>query len=124
MPAQTSIPADCTIRRPTLDDVPEILAVVHASDIAAVGEPDFTADEVVEILDAPNHDPARDSWLALDPAGRLVGWAYLTTRPAASARTSTSTCTRIRAGRRRPPLLDARRWTGSRNAPASTAMPR
>jgi ribosomal protein S18 acetylase RimI-like enzyme len=66
-----------TIRHPTLDDVPEILAVIHASDIAAVGEPDFTADEVVEILAAPNHDPARDSWLALDGDGRIVGWAYI-----------------------------------------------
>jgi mycothiol synthase len=66
-----------TIRHPTLDDVPEILAVIHASDIAAVGEPDSTADEVVEILAAPNHDPARDSWLALDGDGRIVGWAYI-----------------------------------------------
>jgi hypothetical protein len=66
-----------TIRHPTLDDVPEILAVIHASDIAAVGEPDSTADEIVEILAAPNHDPARDSWLALDGDGRIVGWAYI-----------------------------------------------
>jgi len=66
-----------TIRRPTLDDVPEILAVIHASDIAAVGEPDFTSDEVVEILESPNHDPARDSWLALDDGGGVIGWAYL-----------------------------------------------
>jgi mycothiol synthase len=71
------LPPGWSIRRPTLDDVPEILALVHASDIAAVGEPDFSTDEVIEILEAPNHDPRRDSWLAVDPAGRLVGWAYL-----------------------------------------------
>jgi mycothiol synthase len=71
------LPAGWTTRRPTLDDVPEILAVVHASDIAAVGEPDFTSDEVVEILTGPHHDPAQDSWLALDDAGRLVAWAYI-----------------------------------------------
>jgi ribosomal protein S18 acetylase RimI-like enzyme len=57
--------------------VPEILALVHASDIAAVGEPDFTSDEVVEILTGPHHDPAQDSWLAVDETGRIVAWAYI-----------------------------------------------
>jgi ribosomal protein S18 acetylase RimI-like enzyme len=71
------LPAGWSIRRPTLDDVPAILALVHASDIAAVGEPDFTTDEVLEILNAPNHDPRMDSWLAINPEGRLGGWAYL-----------------------------------------------
>ena len=66
-----------TIRRPSLDDVPEILALVHASDIAAVGEPDFTSDEVVEILTGPHHDPSQDSWLAVDETGRIVAWAYI-----------------------------------------------
>ena len=65
------------MRPPTRDDVDAILAVVHASDIAAVGEADFTADEVVELLTAPNHDPERDSWVAVDERGRIVGWAYI-----------------------------------------------
>jgi mycothiol synthase len=73
-----NLPAGWTVRPPTLDDVPAILAVVHASDIAAVGEPDFTTDEVVEILTGPGHDPRRDSWVAVDDTGRLVGWAYVT----------------------------------------------
>jgi GNAT superfamily N-acetyltransferase len=71
------LPEGWSVRPVTLDDVATILAVVHASDIAAVGEPDFTADEVVAILTAPGHDPARDSWLAFDPAGRAGGWAYV-----------------------------------------------
>lgn len=65
------------MRPPTRADVDAILAVVHASDIAAVGEPDFTADEVLELLSAPNHDPERDSWVAVDEQGRIVGWAYI-----------------------------------------------
>jgi len=73
----TEMPSGWLIRPPTLDDVPEILAVVHASDIVAVGEPDFTTDDVVEILGAPNHDSQRDSWVALDDTGRIVGWAYI-----------------------------------------------
>lgn len=71
------LPTGWTARRPTLADVPEILSVVHASDVASVGEPDFSADDVREVLTAPNLDPARDSWLAVDPADVIVGWAYL-----------------------------------------------
>lgn len=73
----SGLPAGWSVRHPTLDDVAAILAVVHASDIAAVGEPDFTTDEVVETLQAPNMDPTRDSWLAIDDRGQVVGWAYL-----------------------------------------------
>jgi mycothiol synthase len=79
------LPTGWVIRRPTLDDVPEILALLHASDIAAVGEPDFSAEEVIEILQAPHHDPAQDSWLAVDPAGRIGSWGYLD-NPTASRR--------------------------------------
>ena len=72
----TELPTGWTIRRPTLDDVPAILEMVHASDIAAVGEPDFTLDEVREELTGPNTDMSRDCWVALDETGRIVGWAY------------------------------------------------
>jgi mycothiol synthase len=69
-------PEGWTTRRPTLDDIPAILAVVHASDIAAIGEPDFNAEDVQEALTSPYTDPAEDCWLAVDPSGRVVGWAY------------------------------------------------
>ncbi len=72
-----SLPPGWSVRPPTRQDVSAILEVVHASDIAAVGEPDYSADEVVEMLTAPNHDPNRDSWVALDGSGQIVGWAYI-----------------------------------------------
>jgi mycothiol synthase len=71
-----ALPEGWTTRRPTLDDVAEILALTHASDVAALGEPDYTAEEVREMLTEPNTDMSRDSWLALDDAGRIVGWTY------------------------------------------------
>ncbi|MFD0968340.1 GNAT family N-acetyltransferase [Plantactinospora endophytica] len=71
------LPPGWSVRRPTLDDVPAILAVVHASDIAALGRPDFSAEDVREVLTAPDLDLARDTWLALDPAGEVRGWSYL-----------------------------------------------
>jgi mycothiol synthase len=72
----TALPEGWTLRRPTLDDRPAILALVHASDVAAVGEADFTADEVDEALTGPGTDMTRDSWVALDGTGTIVGWAY------------------------------------------------
>src|SRR6185312_2472649 len=50
--------------------------MVHASDIAALGVPDFTPDEVREALTATNTDVALDSWVAVDADGDIVGWAY------------------------------------------------
>ncbi|MET8146976.1 GNAT family N-acetyltransferase [Actinoplanes sp. NPDC049668] len=72
----TGLPEGWRTRRPTLEDVPEILRLAHASDVAAVGEPDFTTDEVRAALTMANTDPARDCWVALDAAGEIVGWAY------------------------------------------------
>ncbi|WP_422745296.1 GNAT family N-acetyltransferase [Micromonospora sp. WMMD754] len=72
-----TLPAGWTARRPTLDDVPAILTVVHAADTFAVGYPDFDADDVRDALTAPFVDPARDSWLVADPDGVVVGWAIL-----------------------------------------------
>ncbi|MFI5496472.1 GNAT family N-acetyltransferase [Actinoplanes sp. NPDC051859] len=72
----TSLPPGWHTRRPTLDDIPEILALAHASDIAAVGEPDFPEEEVREALTGPHTDMARDCWLAYDADGAIAGWAY------------------------------------------------
>ncbi|MET7877910.1 GNAT family N-acetyltransferase [Micromonospora profundi] len=70
-----TLPAGWTMRRPILDDVPAILTVVHAADTFAIGHPDFDAEDVEASLTAPYVDPARDSWLAVDPDGTVVGWA-------------------------------------------------
>ncbi|MDY7084584.1 MAG: GNAT family N-acetyltransferase [Actinomycetota bacterium] len=72
----TELPDGWSVRRPTLDDAPAILQLVHASDIAAVGYPDYSPEEVREALTEPNTDMARDCWVALDAGGRIVGWTY------------------------------------------------
>ncbi|WP_132125154.1 GNAT family N-acetyltransferase [Actinocrispum wychmicini] len=71
------LPDGYRTERPALAHVPEILALVHASDVAAVGFPDFDESEVVAALTAPGFDPAADSWLVRDGQGRLAGWGYL-----------------------------------------------
>jgi mycothiol synthase len=72
----TALPAGWITRHPTFDDIPELLKMTHASDIAAVGEPDFTPDDVREALTSPNTDMSVDSWIVLDADGDIVGWAY------------------------------------------------
>ncbi|MFJ8576941.1 GNAT family N-acetyltransferase [Micromonospora sp. NPDC093277] len=72
-----TLPAGWTARRPTLDDVPAILKVVHAADLFAVGYPDFDAADVRSVLTAPFFDPTRDSWLVTDPDGVAVAWSIL-----------------------------------------------
>jgi mycothiol synthase len=72
----TALPEGWTTRRPTMEDLPAILALVHASDMASIGQTDFTPDEVREALTDPGTDMSRDSWVALDQTGTIVGWTY------------------------------------------------
>ncbi|WP_091338341.1 GNAT family N-acetyltransferase [Micromonospora rhizosphaerae] len=72
-----TLPAGWTARRPTLDDVPALLKVVHAADTFALGYPDFDAEDVRAALTAPFVDPARDSWLVTDQDDTAVAWAIL-----------------------------------------------
>ncbi|MCX4474406.1 GNAT family N-acetyltransferase [Micromonospora sp. NBC_01655] len=72
-----TLPVGWSARRPTLDDVPAILAVVHAADTFAIGHPDFDAEDVEAALTAPFVDPALDSWLVGDHDGRIVGWTVV-----------------------------------------------
>lgn len=66
-----------TVRGCTLRDVVAILAITRASDMAALGEPDWSEDEVVATLTAPAEDQAVDTWLAAGPDGEPVAWAYV-----------------------------------------------
>ena len=89
----TALPEGWTTRRPTLDDVPEILELVHASDIAAVGEPDFTVDEVRESLTDAEHRHGRGLLAGRGRrAARSSAGPTRTTPPAATATSSRCTC--------------------------------
>lgn len=68
---------DWTWDRPTDADLAALTALVRASDIAAVGYPDSSAEDVAEALTTPATSPAQDHWIVRDGAGRIVGWGYL-----------------------------------------------
>ncbi len=67
-----------TARRPTLDDAEGILAVGIARDIADVGYPDYSLDDVREELTEPGLDLERDAWVVCDGDGRVVASALIT----------------------------------------------
>ncbi|WP_432835031.1 GNAT family N-acetyltransferase [Dactylosporangium sp. CA-092794] len=94
-----------TVRGCTLHDVAAILSVTRSSDVAALGEPDWTEDEVVATLTAPNQDPAHDCWLALDPSGTPLAWAYVD-NPAGGTRDNVEVYAAPGAHAAYDPLLD------------------
>jgi len=63
--------------RPALrGDLPEIVEVLIACDIAESGEPDSSIDDLAADWSMEGFDPARDTWVGVTPSGDLVGYAY------------------------------------------------
>ncbi|NLE23329.1 MAG: GNAT family N-acetyltransferase [Actinobacteria bacterium] len=67
--------APSLIRPATRGDMPEIVELLCACDVAETGEPDSTLEDLENDWSMEGFDPARDAWVAEGPAG-LVGYAY------------------------------------------------
>ncbi|OPZ46357.1 MAG: putative acetyltransferase [Actinobacteria bacterium ADurb.BinA094] len=67
--------APSRIRPATRGDMPEIVDLLCACDVAEVGEPDSTLEDLENDWSVDGFEPARDTWVAESPAG-LVGYAY------------------------------------------------
>lgn len=65
------LPDGWAIRPATTDDSDELLALVHACDIVAIGFPDFDSGDVAVGLSGPA------SVVVRAPDGRLMGWGFL-----------------------------------------------
>src|ERR1043165_8283675 len=65
------------ILRPTLGDAEAVLDVVRAHDIATIGEPDITIDDILELMGKPGHTLDSDEWLVADADGRFTAWGYV-----------------------------------------------
>jgi mycothiol synthase len=70
------------VRAPTPADAPAVLELIVARDIADLGRPDYTLEDVQADWSAPGVDLALDAWLAEDGDGP-VGYALLDDRGAA-----------------------------------------
>jgi len=69
------LPEGYRTERPALTDVTEILELVHASDIAAIGYPDFVPGDVEAALTGPS----------VDPTTGVTGWPRRCCRPRSPA---------------------------------------
>jgi mycothiol synthase len=67
--------APSRIRAATRGDLPEIVDLLCACDVAEVGEPDTTIDDLENDWSAEGFDPSRDAWVVEGPRG-LRGYAY------------------------------------------------
>ena len=71
-----------TLRHPTPDDADAVLAVIVARDVADLGRPDYTLEDLHADWTMPGVDPATDAWVVQEGT-RLVGYAFLDDRGAA-----------------------------------------
>ncbi|MGH8866929.1 MAG: GNAT family N-acetyltransferase [Actinomycetes bacterium] len=72
-----ALPAGLILRAPAAQDAEALLALVHAYDVAMIGHPDFTLEDVHDELSDNRVDLARGSWVVADADGALLGWAYV-----------------------------------------------
>ncbi|MBN2204475.1 MAG: GNAT family N-acetyltransferase [Thermoleophilia bacterium] len=64
------------IRPPTRGDLPEVVDLLNTIDVAEIGRPDSTAEDLESDWGEAGLDLARDAWLALGPDGVPTGYAY------------------------------------------------
>ncbi|MFN2483512.1 MAG: GNAT family N-acetyltransferase [Candidatus Limnocylindria bacterium] len=76
--AQLAPPPGYSVRRPTMDDVDAVLAVVVATELMEHGEIDFSRDELLGEWE--RSDLETDGWVVLDGGGRIVGHGQITVR--------------------------------------------
>jgi ribosomal protein S18 acetylase RimI-like enzyme len=70
-----------TLRATRQDDLRAIVELLCACDVAEIGRPDTSDEDVTQSWDAPHMDIGRDTWVAVDPRGGIVGYAEITRRP-------------------------------------------
>jgi mycothiol synthase len=64
------------IRPPTRGDLPEVVDLLNAIDVAEIGHPDSTAEDLENDWNETGFDLARDAWLAVGSDGEPTGYAY------------------------------------------------
>ena len=76
MEREATLPHHYTVRAPSREDIPAILALVAACDLASDGESDPWNEESI-LTDWNGIDLARDAWLVIAPDGTLAGYLMI-----------------------------------------------
>lgn len=64
------------LRPATRGDLPEIVDLLNACDVAEVGEPDSTLEDLDNDWNADGFAPGQDAWVVENARGEIVGYAY------------------------------------------------
>src|SRR5918997_1146436 len=72
-----TLPSDHRLRAPVPADDEAVLRVLLARDVADLGYPDFTIDDLRADWATPGLDLTRDAWVVEDPAGEIVASGLL-----------------------------------------------
>ena len=72
-----TLPSDHVLRAPGPADAESVLRVLLARDVADIGYPDFTLEDLRADWATPGLDLARDAWVVDDPGGELVASGLL-----------------------------------------------
>lgn len=80
MPLSVLLPPHLSVRAPTRADLPAIFALIQASDLAIIGRPDYTMQELQHAWSHDEFDPASDAWIVATLDGSLVGYAHCQAR--------------------------------------------
>lgn len=71
------LPHGYHVRRPTLDDLDEVIALIGAAESLDCGEPDTTPGDVLtDWQGLPHFDLGSDAWLVTSSAGQVIGYAW------------------------------------------------
>ena len=65
---------DFIVRAPIMEELEAITNLIITCDIADVGEPDFTSDDLLSDWQRPNFNLVTDTRVILTPAGQIVGY--------------------------------------------------
>jgi ribosomal protein S18 acetylase RimI-like enzyme len=73
---QPHLPSGFRMRSATLDDIPAVVAVGRACNLAEIGEIDVFENWVHDEWVRPRFDPATDAWVVTEPGGAVVAATY------------------------------------------------
>lgn len=72
-----TLPRDHVLRNPTPADAEGVLRVLLARDVADIGQPDFTLEDLRADWETPGVDISRDAWVVEDEARQIVASGLL-----------------------------------------------
>jgi ribosomal protein S18 acetylase RimI-like enzyme len=72
-----TVPSDHRLRHPTAADAEGVLRVLLARDVADIGHPDFTLEDLRADWETPGVDLTRDAWVVEDENGEIVASGLL-----------------------------------------------